>query len=93
MKLVGATWAFIRKPFLVKGMLHGFYASLLSLAMLAGVIYLVQHEFYEVINFGQIGLLTAIAGLTILSGVVINLVSTSLAVGKYLRLKADELYY
>lgn len=93
MKLVGATWAFIRKPFLVKGMLHGFYASLLSLAMLAGVIYLVQHEFYEVINFGQTGLLTAIAGLTILSGVVINLVSTSLAVGKYLRLKADELYY
>ncbi len=93
MKLVGATWAFIRKPFLVKGMLHGFYASLLSLAMLAGVIYLVQHEFYDVINFGQIGLLTAIAGLTILSGVVINLVSTSLAVGKYLRLKADELYY
>ncbi len=93
MKLVGATWGFIRKPFLVKGMLHGFYASLLSLAMLGGVIYLIQHEFYEVINFGQIGLLSAIAGLIVLSGVIINLISTSFAVGKYLRLKADELYY
>ncbi|MDX9769682.1 MAG: permease-like cell division protein FtsX [Tenuifilaceae bacterium] len=93
MKLVGATWGFIRKPFLVRGMLHGFYASLLSLAMLGGVIYLVQHEFYEVINFGQIGLMLAITGLIILLGIIINLISTSLAVGKYLRLKADELYY
>lgn len=93
MKLVGATWGFIRKPFLARGMLHGLYASLLALAMLSGVIYLIQNEFYEVINFGQVELMLAIAGLIILSGVIINLISTSMAVGKYLRLKADELYF
>jgi cell division transport system permease protein len=93
MKLVGATWGFIRKPFLIKGMLHGLYASIIALGLLGGVIYFVQNEFYEVINFRQVELLLAISGLVIAMGVVINLLSTSMAVGKYLRLKADELYY
>ena len=48
MKLVGATWGFIRKPFLLKSMLHGFYAAVVALGMLTGVIYLIQHEFYEI---------------------------------------------
>lgn len=93
MKLVGATWAFIRKPFLLKGIAHGFYASILAIGLLSGVIYFVQQEFYEVINFGQVELLTIIFGLVIVVGVLINLVSTFLAVSKYLRLKVDELYY
>ena len=93
MKLVGATWGFIRKPFLIKGMLHGFYASILALCLLSGVIYLVQNEFYEVINFRQVELLSAIFGLVIIAGVIINLISTSMAVSKYLKLRADELYY
>lgn len=93
MKLVGATWAFIRKPFLVRGIVHGFYASVLAVALLCGVIYLVQQEFYEVINFGQIELLTIIFGLVLTIGIIINLISTFLAVRKYLKLKVDELYY
>lgn len=93
MKLVGATWGFIRKPFLVRGIIHGFYASILSIALLSGVIYLVQQEFYEVINFGQIELLSIIFILVTLIGVLINLFSTFLAVRKYLRVKVDELYY
>lgn len=93
MKLVGATWGFIRKPFLLKSMLHGFYAAVVALGMLTGVIYLIQHEFYEVINLGQIELMVGLSGLIIILGVTINLISTSLAVGKYLRLSSDELYY
>ncbi|HZJ73791.1 MAG TPA: permease-like cell division protein FtsX [Perlabentimonas sp.] len=93
MKLVGATWGFIRKPFLLKSMLHGFYAALMALVLLTGLIYLIQHEFYEVINLGQIELMVGMSGLIIILGVVINLISTSLAVGKYLRLSSDELYY
>jgi cell division transport system permease protein len=93
MKLVGATWGFIRKPFLIKGMLHGFYASILALCLLSGVIYVVQNEFYEVINFRQVELLSAIFGLVIIAGVIINLISTSMAVSKYLKLRTDELYY
>ena len=93
MKLVGATWGFIRKPFLLKSMLHGFYAAVVALGMLTGVIYLIQHEFYEVINLGQIELMVGLSGLIIILGVTINLISTSLAVGKYFRISSDELYY
>ncbi len=93
MKLVGATWGFIRKPFLLKGVLHGLYASILAIAMLCSVIYLIQQEFFEIVNFGQIELLTAIFGLVLVTGMIINLLSTFLAVNKYLRLKTDELYY
>ncbi|PKP39037.1 MAG: cell division protein FtsX [Bacteroidetes bacterium HGW-Bacteroidetes-15] len=93
MKLVGATWGFIRKPFLLQGMAHGFYASLLAISLLCGVIYLIQKEFYEVINFDQVELLAAIFGLVIFMGLIINLVSTFLAVSKYLRVRVDELYY
>jgi len=93
MKLVGATWGFIRRPFILKGIVHGFYASMLAAAMLSGVIYLIQHEFYEVVNFGQIELLAIIFGLVILAGLIINLLSTFFAVSKYLKLKVDDLYY
>ncbi len=93
MKLVGATWGFIRRPFILKGMVHGFYASMLAVAMLSGVIYLIQYEFYEVINFGQVELLAIIFGLVIVAGLIINLLSTFFAVSKYLKLKVDDLYY
>jgi cell division transport system permease protein len=93
MKLVGATWGFIRKPFLVKGMAHGFYASLLAVMLLCGVVYVVEREFYQVINFEQVELLSAIFGLVIITGIFINFSSTYFAVNKYLRLKADDLYY
>jgi cell division transport system permease protein len=93
MKLVGATWGFIRKPFLVRGMAHGFYASLLAIMLLCGVVYVVEKEFYKVINFEQVELLSAIFGLVIITGIFINLSSTFFAVNKYLKLKADDLYY
>ena len=93
MKLVGATWGFIRKPFLAKGITHGFYASLLAILLLVSVVYLAEQEFYEVINFGQVELLAAIFGLVIVAGIIVNLLSTYFAVNKYLRLKADDLYY
>lgn len=93
MKLVGATWGFIRRPFLIKGLAHGFYASILAIALLSGVIYLIQNEFYEVINFGQVELLAIIFGLVVVAGLVINSLSTFFAVRKYLKLKVDDLYY
>lgn len=93
MKLVGATWSFIRRPFLAKGVAHGIYASLLAIALLSGVIYVVQKEFYEVINFGQTQLLALLFGAVLLAGLIISFLSTFFAVSKYLKLKVDDLYY
>jgi cell division transport system permease protein len=93
MKLVGATWGFIRKPFLLQSISHGIYASVVSIALLCGLIYLVQGEFYELVNFDQVELLAVIFGLVTVIGVFINFISTFFAVNKYLYLRADDLYY
>jgi len=93
MKLVGATWGFIRSPFLFRSIWHGVYASFLACLLLSGVVYLVQSEFYEILNFEQVELLAILFGLVTALGVIINLVSTFFAVNKFLRLKTDDLYY
>jgi cell division transport system permease protein len=93
MKLIGATWGFIRTPFLLKSISHGIYASVLAIGLLCGIIYIVQGEFYELVNFGQVELLSVVFGLVILLGVTINLISTFFAVNKFLNVKTDDLYY
>ncbi len=93
MKLVGATWSFIRKPLLAKGVGHGIYASLLAIGLLCGLIYVIQSEFYELLNFQQVELLGGIFGIVLIIGIIINFTSTYFAVNKYLKLKGDDLYY
>ena len=54
MKLVGARAWFIRKPFIRKNLLDGFWAALLALVMLAGIIYYVQSEIGDTFNLYQL---------------------------------------
>jgi cell division transport system permease protein len=93
MKLVGATWGFIRKPFLIKSIMHGLYASLVAILLLSGVIYLVKKEFGDLIDIIDPQFIAIIFGAVTVLGVLINLISTYFAVNKFLRLKADDLYY
>lgn len=93
MKLVGATAGFIRKPFLVKSILHGLYASLIAISMLSGIIYLVKKELADLVDIVDIQFIVIIFGAVTIIGVLINLISTYFAVNKFLRLKADDLYY
>lgn len=93
MKLVGATAGFIRKPFLVKSILHGLYASLIAISMLSGIIYLVKKELADLVDIVDIQFIVIIFGAVTIVGILINLISTYFAVNKFLRLKADDLYY
>jgi len=93
MKLVGATWGFIRKPFLLKSLLHGLYASIIAIMMLSGVIYLVKKELGDLIDIIDPQFIIIIFGVVTLIGILINLISTYFAVNKFLRLKADDLFY
>lgn len=93
MKLVGASWGFIRKPFLLRSILHGIYASLIALLMLSGIIYLVKKELGDLVDVFDIQIIVIIFGAVVIIGVLINLISTYFAVNKFLRQKADDLYY
>lgn len=92
MQLVGATQSFIKKPFVFKGIVHGLYASIIALSLLAGVIFYAQKEVPEVFDFNDVELFASLFAIVLILGIVISWISTSLAVRKYLRLKTDQLY-
>ena len=92
MQLVGATRGFIRRPFLFSGLTNGFTASLISLFLLFILVYLLQEEFEGVISLKDYDLLAILALGVIVTGMLINLISTFFAVNKYLNIKTDKLY-
>ncbi len=92
MQLVGATRAFIRKPFLFKSAVSGFTGSLIALAPLFGLVYLLQEEFEGVISLRDYDMLAILALGVILTGIALNWISTFFAVNKYLNIKTDKLY-
>ena len=93
MRLVGATPWFIRAPFVKKHMLVGFIASILALGLLCALGYYLRQEFnisFVALDYATLGMLSA--GL-LLVGLLITFFSSYMAVGRYIRLKTDELYY
>lgn len=92
MQLVGATEAFIRLPFIKRGIVHGLIASLLSIILLTVTLWIARERMPELIllqDFGEIGLFF-VAILVI--GIILSAVSTWFAVNKFLRMRVDQLY-
>lgn len=93
MQLVGATTQFIRRPFILQGLMQGIYAAFIAILMLMGVIYLLQQEIPELVMLQDVNLFLALFGIVIILGLLISWVSTFFAVRKYLKMRTDELYY
>lgn len=93
MQLVGAARSFIRKPFLLRSIVHGIIAALFSIVLLMAILFFVEKEFYLLFTLQDIGLLVYLFGGIILAGVLINMVSTFFSVTKYLGISEDKLYY
>ncbi|MCK5068665.1 MAG: cell division protein FtsX, partial [Bacteroidales bacterium] len=92
MQLVGATRRFIRIPFLYRSAASGFTGSLVALTLLFGLVYLLQEEFEGVISLRDYDMLAILALGVILTGIIINWISTFFAVNKFLNMKTDKLY-
>jgi cell division transport system permease protein len=93
MQLVGATRGFVRRPFLYKSAGNGIFAALIAIGLLVGVLYLAQQEFKEIISFQDVEIIGVLFLGVLLIGIIINWISTFLAVSKYLKMKVDKLYY
>lgn len=92
MKLVGASWGFIRRPFLRQAVGVGIVAALLANAVLgAGVyaLYITQPGLFDIVTWDMLALT---GGAVFLFGIVITLFCAWLAVNKFLRMTASELY-
>jgi cell division transport system permease protein len=92
MKLVGASWGFIRKPFLRQAVIVGIIAAFLAISVLgAGVyaLYLTEPGILDIVTWQ---VLTLTAASVLLFGIVITALCAWLAVNKFLKMKAQELY-
>jgi len=91
MHLVGATGWFIKKPFLGTSLWQGIVASILAIGLLAATIQALvrwQPDLAALVHPMALALL--LGGIVVL-GLLISLLSTALAVRRYLRMNTDEL--
>lgn len=93
MELVGATRGFIRRPFLIKSALHGFYAAIIANILLAVVIYFAQQQFMDIFSLQDFQTIGFLFLFVLLVGISLNWLSTFFAVNKFLRMHIDRLYY
>jgi cell division transport system permease protein len=93
MQLIGATRGFIRRPFLVQSAIHGLIAALVAMCLLSGMLYLIEKEFFLLFTFRNTNLLVLLALSLIVTGVIINIISTFFSVNRYLSISEDQLYY
>ena len=92
MQLVGATPAYIRRPFIRSGVMQGFFGALIADALLALLIYGLDQRLPELTLVQDykiiIGIFVGIIGL----GILLGGLSTRLALRKYLHADVDRLY-
>jgi cell division transport system permease protein len=92
MKLVGATRNFIRKPFLISGILQGLYAAVLADLMLTGLFYYANKQIPELFIFENLRLTAMVLATVVVLGIFVSGISTYFAVNKYLRQRTEDLY-
>lgn len=92
MKLVGASYGFIRRPFMWRMLLVGVLSSIFACILLSGGLYALfsfEPETQEIIT-PDIMIMVAVAILAL--GLIISLVCGFFSVNRFLRMKAGDLY-
>lgn len=93
MKLVGATRAFIRAPFMWQAVLQGLVSSLIAVAILTGALFVARSRFVQLFEIFQLKVVLLAMAVVVVTGVTICMVSTYFVVNRLVSLGRDELYY
>ena len=92
MKLVGASWGFIRRPFLWRNFWIGFLAAVMADGLLWGAAAWVVTCEPGLVQVVTPEVLLLVSGVLLVLGVFITTVCALLSINKYLRMKASTLY-
>ncbi len=90
MQLVGATWSFISKPYLLRSLGHGLLSAIIALAGLAVILNIFHAQLPEISISSTNSLYMAIGLIGL--GMTISVMSTYIVVRKYLKTNIDDLY-
>ena len=93
MKLVGATRAFIRGPFMRATVLQGLAASALAVAMLWCLLEAARRSFPELASLVDVRQMLGVCGVVVACGVLLCVISTFFVVNKLISASKDDLYY
>ncbi len=92
MQLVGATPAYIRRPFIRSGITQGFFGALIAIAFLALLLYGLYQRLPELTLVQDYTIIICIFGGIIVLGILLGGLSTRSALRKYLNADVDQLY-
>ena len=92
MKLVGASWGFIRRPFIRDAVTVGIIAAILACLVLGGAFYALWQYEPNIMNIVTWELLAITGGAILLFGIIITALCSYISVNKFLRMTAGELY-
>ena len=93
MKLVGASWGFIRRPFLLRNMWIGILAGLLADAILMAMASMLVKYEPELIEIVTPQTMLIVMTSVFAFGLAITSFCAYISINKYLRMKASALYY
>ena len=93
MKLVGAKSWFIRKPYIKQSIFSGVIAAVLAMLLLSGLVFYMKYKFGLETVFITKETALVIAGIVLISGIILTAISSYFAVGKYIRMCTDDMYF
>lgn len=92
MKLVGASWGFIRRPFVTRAIVIGLLAAIIALTVLAGGVYALYNYEPDTITIVTWQVMAITGASVFLFGIIITAICSNISVNKFLKMKAGDLY-
>ena len=92
MKMVGATKAFIRSPFVLESIFQGLFASFLAVIFILCSLVFLKGQFSQLFSVFTIGMLLTVILIVVGAGLLICTLSTVVTVNKLVGLDKAELY-
>jgi len=92
MKLVGASWSYIRRPFLRRAVFTGIFSSFITSLILAVGYWVLWYQEPGITEFISWEMMAITVAVVFVIGLFLSLTCTHLSVNKFLKMKAGELY-
>ena len=93
MKLVGASWGFIRRPFVVRNLWVGMLAAAMADALLMGMACLLIRYEPDLLSVVTPQVMGVVMLTVFVAGIGITTLCAYISINKYLRMRGSELYY